>query len=69
MSFDEKDYTSAKQYFDQFAKIAKPSARSLWLGIRIERIFGNQDKEASYAVALKGMFPYSKEYLAYKESL
>lgn len=66
MNFDEEDYVASKNYLDLFLKTAKSSAKSLWLGIRIERIFGNKDKEASYALALKNLHPYSKEYLEYK---
>jgi type IV pilus assembly protein PilF len=69
MSFADQDYASAKKYLDQYSSIAKPSPKSLWLGIRIERIFGNKDKEASYALALRNLHPYSKEYLQYKRSL
>ena len=64
--FDERDYENAKRNLDRYSANSRQSARSLWLGIRIERIFGNKDKEASYALALKNLHPYSKEYLEYK---
>ncbi len=64
--FDRREYSDAKKFLDIYAKNARQSARSLWLGIRIERIFGNKDKEASYALALKNLHPYSREYLEYK---
>ena len=32
-------------------------------------IFGNKDKEASYALALRNLHPYSQEYLEYKKAL
>jgi len=66
MAYAERDYSNAKKYLDQFAASTKQTPRSLWLGIRLERIFGNKDKEASYALALKNLYPYSKEYLEYK---
>ncbi|MGH1485696.1 MAG: type IV pilus biogenesis/stability protein PilW [Cellvibrionaceae bacterium] len=69
IAFDEEDYSAAKQYIDRFATVSRPSSKSLWLGVQIERIFGNQDKEASYAIALKNLHPYSKEYLEYKRLL
>ncbi len=65
--FRRGDYATSKRYMDQFAKSARHSARSLWLGIRLERIFGNKDKEASYVLALKNLHPYSQEYLNYKK--
>lgn len=65
--FEERNYAEAKKYLDQFTSNApRQSPRSLLLGIKIERIFGNKDKEASYALALKNLHPYSKEYLEYK---
>lgn len=64
--FSERNYPQAKAYLDRFAKLTRHTPRSLWLGIRIERVFGNKDKEASYALALRNMHPYSKEYLEYK---
>ncbi len=67
--FAEKDYAKAKTYLDRYTDKAGKTSRSLWLGIRIERIFGNKDKEASYALALKNLHPYSKEYLQYKKEL
>lgn len=66
IAFAERDYSTSKKYLDQFAATTRQTPRSLWLGIRLERIFGNKDKEASHAMALKNLYPYSKEYLDYK---
>lgn len=67
--FAEKEYALAKRHLDQYAKLARHTPRSLWLGIRIERIFGNKDQEASYAMALKNLHQYSDEFLEYKKSI
>lgn len=67
MQFDEKNYEGSKRNLDLFLKTTKASSKSLWLGVRIERIFGNKDKEASYALALRNLHPYSSEYLEYKK--
>lgn len=64
----EKKYAEAKRSLSQYERYAKASSRSLWIGIQIERVFGNKDKEASQALSLKNLFPYSKEYLEYKKS-
>lgn len=69
ISFKDREYSEAKQYLDQYGQRARQSARSLLLGIKIERIFGNKDNEASYALALKNRFPYSDEYLEYKREM
>ncbi len=69
LHFEEQNYAESKRYLDQFARVSEQIPRTLWLGIRIERIFGNKDKEASYALALKNLHGYSKEYLEYKNTL
>ena len=67
--FQRKEYSLSKFHYDQYNKmVPRQSSRSLWLGIRLERIFGDKDKEASYTMALKNLYPYSEEYLQYKQS-
>jgi len=66
VAFSEQNYAEAKRYLDQYSESARHSARSLLLGIKIERIFGNRDQEASYALALRNRFPYSNELLEYQ---
>lgn len=69
INFQAKEYAKAKEHLDRFQSIGQQSARALLLGIRLERIFGNKDKEASYLLVLKNRFPYSKEYLEYKQTM
>lgn len=69
LSYSIQDYAATKNYLDRYAKLSKSTPQSLWLGIRMERIFGNKDKESSYALALRNLYPYSKEYLEYKKLL
>ena len=69
MNFLQQDYAEAKRYLDRYQALGQQSARALLLGIRLERIFGNKDKEASYVLVLKNRFPYSKEYLEYKQTM
>ncbi|MFA5494151.1 MAG: type IV pilus biogenesis/stability protein PilW [Porticoccaceae bacterium] len=63
------EYPQAGRYLAAFDSLARPSARSLWLGLRIERRFGNKDAVASKALALSKLFPYSQENLEYQEWL
>ena len=63
------DYAISKRYLDRHNELTKPTPRILWLGIRLERKFGNRDREASYALQLKNLYGYSQEYLDYKEWL
>ena len=64
--FESGDYPKAKRYLERFETLSKPSPRALWLAVRLEQVFGNKDGVASKALALKNMFPYSKETLEYK---
>ena len=67
LKFDAGNYTESKHFLDRFSARNRQVPQSLWLGIRIEKIFGNRDKERSYALALKNLFPYSAEALKYQK--
>ena len=67
INFQQQEYAEAKRNLDVFDSLTGASARSLMLGMRLERIFGNKDKEASLALRLKNNFPYSKELLEYQQ--
>jgi len=66
--FIQRNYTEARQLLFRHLKVSQPSARSLWLGIQIARIYTKSDDEASLALALKNIFPMSKEYQLYQDS-
>ena len=61
LSFAGGKYLPARAYLQRYEAVASPSAESLWLGVRIEKKLGNKDREASYAVSLRGKFPDSDE--------
>lgn len=72
LKFKQNRLPESKQFFDLHVKNARDSAqslspRALWLGIRLERKFGNKDAEASHVLFLKNTYPYSKEWLEYQE--
>ncbi|MCO1333831.1 type IV pilus biogenesis/stability protein PilW [Microbulbifer sp. OS29] len=67
LKFTDGDYSQSKQYLDRYGKRSRQTPQSLWLGVRIEKVFGNRDKELSYALALKNLYPYSAETLKYQE--
>jgi len=69
LSFQKQEYAEAKKNLDRYQALGQQSARALLLGIRLERVFGNKDKEASYLLVLKNRFPYSREYLEYKQTM
>lgn len=67
INFQKPDYAEAKKNLDIYTVIGQQSARSLYLALRLENIFGNKDRETSLANQLKNKFPYSSEYLEYKQ--
>jgi type IV pilus assembly protein PilF len=66
--FNRSDYLPARAYLQRYENVAKPTAATLWLGIRIERVLGDKNAEASYAVALRSNFPDSEEARKLAES-
>lgn len=71
LCFESKDYICAQQQFDAYESATNHSPRSLWLGIRLARIFEEHDREAGYALALKNLYPTSqqaREYILLKKA-
>ena len=64
--FTANDYPKAKRYLDRYEGLTRPSPRALWLAVQLEYVFANKDGEASKALALRNLFPYSQETLEYK---
>ncbi len=66
--FEKGVYPTSKQYFDGFSRESRHNARSLWLGIRLGRVFDDKNAVASYALALKNLYPGSDEFRMYEAS-
>ncbi|MDF2444937.1 MAG: type pilus biosis/stability protein PilW [Moraxellaceae bacterium] len=72
IQFDQKNLEAAHNLYKRYLELTPntpQTAQSLWLGIRLERRFGNRDALASYELALKRLYPASPEYQLYQESL
>ena len=67
--FEQQKLPIAKRALDQYAYLAPPSAKSLWLAVRLEHSFGNRDGASSQGLKLKNLFPYSSENLEYQKWL
>lgn len=64
---EEKNFRMAWQYYQQYAKRTRTQpAEGLWLGIRLANHFGKLDQQSSYELALKRLYPGSKEYEAWR---
>ena len=61
LSFRQNKFLSARAYLQRYLAVARHTATSLWLGIRIEKEMGDNDALSSYMLSLKNNFPDSKE--------
>jgi type IV pilus assembly protein PilF len=68
--YEAQDYPTANKYYDTYrSAVRKQSAAGLLLGIQLARAEGDRDSEASYAMALRNLYPKSAEYQAYKRTV
>jgi type IV pilus assembly protein PilF len=60
LQFDRGEHKAARATLAK-ALTSDPTPETLWLGIRIERILGDKDAEASYALLLRQKYPNSDQ--------
>jgi type IV pilus assembly protein PilF len=60
IQFKRGDVKTAQRTL-QNSLLTAPSPEVLWLGIKIERVLGGKDNEASYALQLRQKFPNSEQ--------
>lgn len=66
--FEIGEYALSQEAYDRYrAQNRTQSAEALWLGIRLADRYSDRDAFASYAMALKNLFPKSREYLNFRE--
>lgn len=61
ISFQSGENLSSRAYLQRYLAQARPTPASLWLGIRNERLLGDQNAVSSYSLMLKNNFPDSRE--------
>jgi type IV pilus assembly protein PilF len=67
--YEAQDYPTANKYYGIYRTAAKQqSPAGLLLGIQLAKVDNNRDAEASYALALRNLYPQSAEYQAYKRA-
>lgn len=63
LSFEDRQYVPARNYYERYLALRGPQdARSLLLGIRLARIFEDRDRASTYAMQLRRLYPGSAEY-------
>jgi type IV pilus assembly protein PilF len=65
LSYEDRHYVPARDYYDRFSLLSGQNARSLLLGVRLAKIFDDRDKAASYGLQLKRLYPGTPEYQQY----
>jgi type IV pilus assembly protein PilF len=61
LSLQQQHALQGRAYLQRFAAVSQPNARSLWLGVQIERQLGDRDAEASYGLQLEKNYPDSPQ--------
>ena len=66
--FKLEDYAQSQQFYNAFrSRVRQQPSQALWLGIRLAEKFDNRNALSSYSLALKNLYPSSKEYLLYQQ--
>lgn len=68
ISYNQGKYLPARGYIQRYSDVSRHTARSLWLGIRIEKELGDKNTLSSYALTLRNRFPDSEEARLLNES-
>ncbi len=61
ISYDQDNYLSARGYLQRFENASRHNPASLLLGVKIEKVLGDSDAEASYEMLLKNNFSDSPQ--------
>ncbi len=67
LSFEQDNYMSSRAYLQRYLSEAEHTARSLWLGVRVEDGLGDQNAVASYKMLLRAKFPDAPEVQMLRE--
>lgn len=62
------NHVEARDLYRRHLEVARHSSKSLWLCIRLSRVFRDKDEEASCGLALENIHPASPEYKEYKNT-
>jgi type IV pilus assembly protein PilF len=61
LAYEAGDYDTAYERFRTYNSLARPSAQSLCLGLKLSQVKGEADEVASYGMALKNLYPKQAE--------
>jgi len=59
---DDEDYLSARAFYERYVDVVqRQGPASLWVGIRLADVAGDEDELASYSLLLRQRYPESEE--------
>lgn len=61
ISFDTARFLPARAYLQRYQELSELKAKTLWLGVRIEKELGDKTAQNRYATKLRRQFPDSNE--------
>ncbi|MFB4392618.1 MULTISPECIES: type IV pilus biogenesis/stability protein PilW [unclassified Pseudomonas] len=65
LSYENRHYVPARDYYDRFSQYSDPNARSLLLGSRLARVFEEHGNAAQLGQQLQRLYPGTPEYQQY----
>ena len=65
MSYEDRHYVPARDYYDRFSLLSGQNARSLLLGARLASVFDERTSTANYGQQLQRLYPGTPEYQQY----
>jgi len=70
VEFELGHWRSAERHLDIYkALVRRANPRALWLGVRLAHALGEENAQASQALALRNLYPESVEFQAYERAL
>lgn len=65
LSYEDRHYVPARDYYDRFSLLSGQNARSLLLGARLANVFEERTATANHGQQLKRLYPGTPEYQQY----
>ena len=65
LSYEDRHYVPARDFYDRFSLLSGQNARSLLLGARLASVFDDRTPTANHGQQLKRLYPGTPEYQQY----
>ena len=65
LSYEDRHYVPARDYYERFSLLSGQNARSLLLGVRLATVHEERDKAARFGQQLERLYPGTPEYQQY----